>query len=80
MRRRLLIEQLRGKFRVKNPTLQVLHAQAREQMRRFQRVRLIHVARELNKAADKAANEGVDAWLMSNIAPEPDDPDPSLWE
>jgi ribonuclease HI len=77
---RLLIEQLRGKFRVKNPTLQVLHAEAREQMRRFQRVRLVHVARELNKAADKAANEGVDAWLMSNIAPEPDEPDPSLWD
>jgi ribonuclease HI len=77
---RLLIEQLRGKFRVKNPTLQVLHAQAREQLRRFQRVRLIHVARELNKAADKAANEGVDAWLMSNIAPDPEEPDPSLWE
>jgi len=77
---RLLIEQLRGKFRVKNPTLQVLHAEAREQLRRFQRVRLVHVARELNKAADKAANEGVDAWLMSNLAPEPEGPDPSLWD
>jgi hypothetical protein len=38
------------------------------------------VARELNKAADKAANEGVDAWLMSNIAPDSEEPDPSLWE
>jgi ribonuclease HI len=77
---RLLIEQLRGKFRVKNATLQVLHKEAREQMARFQRVRLVHVARELNTAADKAANEGVDAWLMSNIAPEPDGPDPALWD
>ncbi|HEY7282715.1 MAG TPA: ribonuclease HI family protein [Actinomycetota bacterium] len=77
---RLLIEQLRGKFRVKNPTLQVLHAEARQQMGRFQRVRLVHVARELNTAADKAANEGVDAWLMSNIEPEPEGPDPSLWD
>ena len=77
---RLLIEQLRGKFRVKNPTLQVLHAEARKEMARFARVRLVHVARELNKAADKAANEGVDAWLMSNIAPEPEGPDPELWE
>jgi len=77
---RLLIEQLRGKFRVKNPTLQVLHAEAREQMRRFVRVRLVHVPRELNKLADKAANEGVDAWLMSNLAPEPEGPDPGLWD
>jgi len=77
---RLLIEQLRGKFRVKNPTLQVLHAEARKEIARFVHVRLVHVARELNKAADKAANEGVDAWLMSNLAPEPEGPDPSLWE
>jgi ribonuclease HI len=76
----LLIEQLRGKFRVKNPTLQVLHAEARKEIARFVHVRLVHVARELNKAADKAANEGVDAWLMSNLAPEPEGPDPSLWE
>jgi ribonuclease HI len=77
---RLLIEQLRGKFRVKNPTLQVLHAEARGQMARFVRVRLVHVARELNTAADTAANEGVDAWLMSNIAPDPDGSDPALWD
>jgi ribonuclease H / adenosylcobalamin/alpha-ribazole phosphatase len=77
---RLLIEQLRGKFRVKNPTLQVLHAEARKEIARFVHVRLVHVARELNKAADKAANEGVDAWLMSNLAPEPEGPDPLLWE
>jgi ribonuclease H / adenosylcobalamin/alpha-ribazole phosphatase len=77
---RLIIEQLRGKFRVKNPTLQVLHAEAREQMKRFARVRLVHIPRNLNKEADRAANEGVDAWLMSNIAPDPDGPDPSLWE
>jgi len=77
---RLMIEQLRGKFRVKNPTLQVLHAEARRELARFGRVRLVHVARELNKAADKAANEGVDAWLMSNLAPDPPGSDPSLWE
>jgi ribonuclease HI len=77
---RLLIEQLAGRFRVRNPTLQRLHADARAQMRRFERVRLVHVARNLNADADRAANEGVDAWLASHEAPDPAGPDPSLWE
>ena len=77
---RLLIEQLAGRFRVKNPTLQRLHAEARELIRGFDRVRLVHVARELNKAADRAANEGVDAWLAEHGAPQPTGPDPALWD
>jgi ribonuclease H / adenosylcobalamin/alpha-ribazole phosphatase len=77
---RLLIEQLAGRFRVRNPTLQRLHGEAREQMKRFERVRLVHVARELNTEADRAANEGVDTWLASHGSPEPAGPDPSLWE
>ncbi|HEX9376359.1 MAG TPA: ribonuclease HI family protein [Actinomycetota bacterium] len=78
---RLLIEQLAGRFRVKNPTLQRLHAEARALMQRFQRVRLVHVARELNKQADRAANEGVDAWLADEGAgyTRPD-PEPGLWD
>jgi len=76
----LMIQQLRGNFRVKNPTLQRLYAEAKEQMKRFRRVRLVHVPRELNKEADRAANEGVDAWLMSHDVPEPWGPDPALWD
>jgi ribonuclease HI len=60
---RLLIEQLSGRFRVKNPTLIRLHREVREAMRPFRQVRLEHVRRELNKEADKLANAGVDAWL-----------------
>ena len=78
---RLLIEQLAGRFRVKNPTLQVLHGEARELLGRFGRVRLQHVPRERNKAADAAANDGVDAWLATEegIAYRRPDPDPTLW-
>jgi ribonuclease HI len=76
----LMIQQLRGNFRVKNPTLQRLHAEAKEQMKRFQRVRLVHVPRELNKEADRAANERVDPWLVSHDVPEPAGPDPSRCE
>ena len=62
---RLLIEQLAGRWRVKNPTLQQLHRQARALLGAFARVRLEHVPRERNVEADRLANEGVDAWLAT---------------
>jgi ribonuclease HI len=60
---RLLIEQLAGRFRVKNPTLIRLHGEVRDAMQPFRAVRLEHVPRELNKKADRLANAGVDRWL-----------------
>jgi ribonuclease HI len=60
---RLLIEQLAGRFRVKKPTLQRLHEEARALMKRFDAVDLEHVPRELNAEADRLANAGTDAWL-----------------
>ena len=62
---RLLIEQLAGRFRVKNPTLQRLHEEARALMKGFERVDLEHVPRENNAEADRLANEGVEAWLLT---------------
>ncbi|HSD49515.1 MAG TPA: ribonuclease HI family protein [Actinomycetota bacterium] len=62
---RLLVEQLSGRFRVKNPTLQRLHKQVRDVAARFERVRYEHVPRERNTEADRLANEGVDAWLAA---------------
>jgi probable phosphoglycerate mutase len=60
----LLVEQLSGRFKVKNPTLQQLHAQVRSLAAGFaEPVRYEHVPRERNKDADRLANEGVDAWL-----------------
>jgi ribonuclease HI len=60
---RLLIEQLAGRFRVKNPTLQRLHQEARAEMKRFREVGLEHVPRKLNADADRLANAGIDEWL-----------------
>ena len=60
---RLLVEQLAGRFRVKNPTLQRLHEETRSLMRRFDRVDLEHVRRERNADADRLANAGIDGWL-----------------
>jgi len=72
---RLLIEQLAGHWKVRNPVLQQLHRQARALLGAFERVRLEHVRRERNVEADRLANEGVDAWLagegVSSAHPSP---------
>jgi ribonuclease H / adenosylcobalamin/alpha-ribazole phosphatase len=62
---RLLIEQLAGHWKVKNPTLQGLHKLAGSLLGAFERVHLEHVPRERNLEADRLANEGVDAWLAT---------------
>jgi ribonuclease H / adenosylcobalamin/alpha-ribazole phosphatase len=70
---RLLVEQLSGRFKVKHPTLQRLHEEARALVRTFDRVDFEHVPRELNAEADALANEGVDAWLLEHGDPPPPD-------
>jgi ribonuclease HI len=78
---RLLVEQISGRFRVKNPSLQLLHQQARTLFRRFRRWDIRHVPREKNKEADRLANEGVDRWLATEGATyRPPDPSPRLWD
>ena len=60
---RLLVQQLLGRFKVKNPVLQRLHREAESVLTGFDRARIEHVARERNREADRLANQGVDAWL-----------------
>ena len=57
----LLVKQLKGEYRVKNPGLQPLYDQARTLMRQIGRVTFEHVRRELNRDADRLANEAMDA-------------------
>jgi ribonuclease H / adenosylcobalamin/alpha-ribazole phosphatase len=72
---RLLVEQLSGRFRVKNPTLIRLHEEVRALASKFRRVSFEHVPREFNREADRLANIGVDEWLAGPgrgySAPEP---------
>jgi ribonuclease HI len=78
---RLLVEQVAGRFRVKNPTLRVLHQEARDLLRRFGRWDIQHVPREKNRQADRLANEGVDRWLATEGASyRPPQPSPRLWD
>jgi ribonuclease HI len=57
----LLINQLLGKYRVKNAGLRPLHQRATELLRRFEAVSLLHVRRKHNAEADRLANQGIDA-------------------
>jgi len=78
---RLLVEQIAGRFRVKNPTLQVLHQEARRLLGGFRRWEVRHVPREQNREADKLANEGVNRWLATEGATyRPPRPSPRLWD
>jgi probable phosphoglycerate mutase len=67
---KLLVEQLKGNYRVKNPTLQKLHAEVRALARRFSKIAYEHVPRERNRRADQLVNLAIDAWLAEH----PDEP------
>ena len=77
---KLLIEQLAGRWRVKNPALQRLHREARTLLGGFEDANLTHVPRERNREADAMANQGVDAWLAGPGRDyRPPDPNPELF-
>jgi probable phosphoglycerate mutase len=76
---RLLVEQLAGRFKVRNAGLRPLHAQATALAERFERVRFEHVPRERNAEADRLANLGVDAWLAGEGATRPRPPRAARW-
>lgn len=57
----LLVEQMRGNFRVKNEGLKPLHREAQRLASLIGTVTFEHVRRELNKEADRLSNLGMDA-------------------
>jgi probable phosphoglycerate mutase len=73
---RLLVEQLAGRFKVKNARLRELHTRARSIATAFERIRYEHVPRERNQHADRLANRGVDDWLAAGGATRSPSPAP----
>ncbi len=57
---KLIVEQLAGRWRVKDAKLARLHAEARRQLAGFLRWTARHVPRAQNAAADALANEAID--------------------
>lgn len=56
----LLAKQLGGEYKVKNPTLKVLHKKVQTLLKSFDEVRVNRIEREKNKQADRLANEAID--------------------
>jgi len=65
----LLVKQMQGEYRVKNPGLQPLYQDARRMVQRIGHVTFEHVRRELNKEADRLCNEAMDEATANR--PEP---------
>ena len=61
----LLVKQMKGEYRVKSPGLLPLHEEARSLIKQIGRVKFEHVRRELNKEADRLANEAMDEAARS---------------
>lgn len=56
----LLVRQMNGVYRIKNPGLLPLYREARHLMAKIGDVTIEHVRRELNKDADRLSNLGMD--------------------
>jgi ribonuclease H / adenosylcobalamin/alpha-ribazole phosphatase len=56
----LIVEQLNGRWRVKDPKLRLLHDEAKRLLGAFERWTARHVRRAQNSAADALANEAID--------------------
>ncbi len=57
---KLLVEQLNGNWKVKEPTLQKLFVQAWNELQKFRKYKIRHVRRELNKESDAEVNKILD--------------------
>ena len=55
----LLVRQLNGDYRVKNPRLAILFHQAQALLMKFSKYDIIHIPREENREADILANEAI---------------------
>lgn len=56
----LMIRQLGGRYQVKSPSLRPLYEEALKALNGFERVKLVHVPREMNRAADEMSNKAIE--------------------
>jgi ribonuclease HI len=61
----LVIEQMRGLFRVRSDTLRALHRRAATLVAKFEHVRFTHISRERNQLADAIADDAVHEKVSS---------------
>lgn len=56
----LVVKQLKGEYKVKHPGLKPLFEQAKSLISQIKNVSFKHIPRELNKQADRLANQAMD--------------------
>jgi ribonuclease HI len=59
----LVVKQLRGEYKVRNPRLRSLYDKAMSTLKQFDDYDIFHVGRDLNKQADRLANDAIDRGL-----------------
>ena len=63
---KLVVEQMRGNFKVKHPGLKPLHDAARKLAREFRGITFRAVPRAQNAHADRLTNVAIDEWIAGN--------------
>ncbi len=59
----LIVRQMQGRYKIKEPTLKILAQEVFKLMQKFKNVEFNHVFRESNKEADKQVNQAIDEAL-----------------
>ena len=59
----LLVRQIKGIYKVKNPTLKDLHARAKDLIGQLEWFSISHALREHNREADRLANDAMDKGM-----------------
>jgi ribonuclease HI len=57
----LIVKQMLGQYKIKEPTLQELAGQVVKLLKHFEQYTFTHVRREFNKEADMLVNQAIDA-------------------
>jgi len=70
----LVVNQMKGIFKIRNRELWPLHQAIKDLVQGFKHVSFSHVPREFNKLADAAVNRALDEHLADNPAPQSDTP------
>jgi ribonuclease HI/pterin-4a-carbinolamine dehydratase len=63
----LVVNQMRGVFKIKNRDLWPVHGAIKDLVSQFKKVHFQHVPREFNKLADAAVNRALDAHLHKEV-------------
>ena len=64
----LMVKQIKGQYKVNNPALKQLHAQAMKLIDQLEHFEIKHVLREKNREADRLANLAMDRGASKSMA------------